>query len=205
MKQRLVRSLTPLPLAAIIAALPGIYAHAASGTFTTEPDRTMERAHESFLKGQKDKAAADLHEAGEWVKRQSDKVSVESKARMKATGLELDKLGDGVKDGTVKTDAELKKGFAKVDHSIATCWHQTAESSKAAGKDSTEALRESGVALENSAKWSGHQLSEGTRESVAAVKKAGRAAGEGGKAAAEDVDKWFKGIGEGIKDLGRKL
>ena len=45
----------------------------------------------------------------------------------------------------------------------------------------------------------------GRKASVDALKKAGKATGEGVKASSEDVDKWFKGIGEGIDDLGHKL
>jgi hypothetical protein len=191
--------------AALITAVPALYGQTATGGFKSEPDKSMAAAHESFLKGEKDKSAADIHKAAEWVKKQSDKVGDDSKAGMKAAGEELDKLGDGVKDGTVKSGDELNKGFAKADHSIAACWHKTAEGTKAAGKDSTEALKKSGIALENSAKWSGHQLSEGAQESVTAVKKASKATGEGAKAGAEEVDKWFKGIGDGIDDLGKKL
>ena len=40
---------------------------------------------------------------------------------------------------------------------------------------------------------------------MSAMKKAGKATGKGAKAGAEEVDKWFKGIGEGIQDLGKKL
>jgi len=40
---------------------------------------------------------------------------------------------------------------------------------------------------------------------VNALKQAGKATSEGAKASADKVDKWFKGIGEGIEDLGRKL
>jgi len=40
---------------------------------------------------------------------------------------------------------------------------------------------------------------------VEGVKKAGTATGKGAKASAQEVDKWFKDIGDGIKDLGHKL
>ena len=203
MKSRYI--LGGLITAAIITAVPALYAQTATGGFKSEPDKSMAAAHESFLKGQKDKAASDIHKSAEWIKKQADKVGEDSKAGMKSAGDELDKLGDGVKDGTVKSGEELKKGFAKADHSIATCWHKTAESTKSAGKDSTEDLKKAGAALENSAKWSGQQLSEGTEATMAALKKAGKATGEGTKEGAEKVDKWFKGIGDGIEDLGKKL
>jgi hypothetical protein len=48
-------------------------------------------------------------------------------------------------------------------------------------------------------------LKEGTQSSVEAVKKFGKSTGESVKAGAKEVDKWFKDIGEGIKDFGGKL
>ncbi len=66
---------------------------------------------------------------------------------MKSAGEELDKLGEGVKNGTVKSGDKMKKTFAKVDHEIATCWHTSAEDSRNAGKDSTAALKKAGTAL----------------------------------------------------------
>jgi hypothetical protein len=191
--------------AALWAAIPAAYAQSGAGGFKSEPDKSMAAAHESFLKGDMHKSAAEIDKAASWVKKQSDKVGEDSKAGMKSAGDELDKLGEGVKTGTVKSGDELKKTFAKVDHSIASCWHKTAEDSKKAGKDSTDSLKKAGVALENSAKWSGQQLSEGTQASVDAIKKAGKATGEGAKAGAEKMDGWFKDIGDGIADLGKKL
>jgi hypothetical protein len=191
--------------AALMAAVPALYAQTAPGDFKGEPDKTLASAHESFVKGDMTKAGQQIKKAGAYVTKQSDKVADDTKDGMKQAGAELDKLGDGVKAGTVKSGDELKKTFAKVDHQTAVCWHKTAQESKAAGKDSTAALKQAGAGLEGAAKWSGHQLSEGTKASMDGLKKAGKATGAGAKAGAEQMDKWFKGIGDGIDDLGHKL
>jgi hypothetical protein len=73
------------------------------------------------------------------------------------------------------------------------------------GKDSTADLKKAGDSLEGAAKWSGHQLDEGTQKSVDAVKKADKDAEKGVKADAADVDNWFKSLGHGIADLADKL
>ena len=191
--------------ATLLTTVPALCAQTAARGFENEPDRSMAAAHDSFVKGDKHRAAANLEKASRWVKKQADEVGKASSAGMKDAGEELEKLGEGVKKGTVKSGDEMKKTFAKVDHEIASCWHKTAEDTKNAGRDSTADLKKAGEALEGSAKWSGHQLSEGARDSVRAVKKAGKATGEGSQAAAKDVDRWFKGIGQGIKELGRRL
>ena len=99
----------------------------------------------------------------------------------------------------------MKKAFAKVDHAIADGWHKTAQEAKTSGKETGEALGKAGAALDGAAKWSGTKLKEGAQASVNALKKAGQKTGKGLKAGAKEVDSWFKDIGDGIKDVGRKL
>jgi hypothetical protein len=197
--------LRQLTLACLLATGPTVFAENAPTDFTTEPDKTLAAAHESFLKKDTDKAAEQIHKAAAGVKAEADKVTADSKAGMKKAGDELDKLGDGVKAGTVKSETEVKQTFAKVDHQIATCWHQTAAATTKAGKDATDDLKQAGASLSGAAKWSNNKLKEGTQSTVDAVKKAGKATSDGIKTGAEEVNKWFKGIGEGITDLGSKL
>jgi len=197
--------LSMLIIAAWMAAIPAVYAQTSSGDFTNEPDKTMASAHESFLKGEMDKAAEQINKAAAYVKKEADKVAKDSKEGVKKAGDDLEKLGQGVKKGTVKSSDELKKTFAKVDYELAKAWHKTADEAKKSGKDPSNALKDAGAWIEGSAKWSVTQLKEGTRASVEAVKKVGKGAAKGAKAGAEEVETWFKGIGEGIEDVGRKL
>jgi hypothetical protein len=189
----------------LVASLPAVCAQTKSADFTTEPDKTLAAAHESFVKHDTQEAAEQIHKAGTYVKKEADKVASGSKEEMKKAGAELDKLGDGVKAGRVKSDAELKQTFAKVDHQIADCWHKTAADAKRSGKDSGADLKKAGDALAGAAKWSGTQLKEGAKSSIDAMKKAGKGVGTAAKASADEVDGWFKHIGEGIDDLGHKL
>jgi hypothetical protein len=173
--------------------------------FATEPDKTMAASHQSFVQGDADKASAKLHQAATYVRNESKQVAASAKAGLQKAGDALDKLGEGVKDGTVKSADELKKTFATVDHAIANGWHETATQAKAAGKDAGEALGRAGAALDGAAKWSGTKLKEGAQASVDALKKAGHKTGEGVKAGAKQVEAWLKDIGNGIKEVGRKL
>jgi len=66
-------------------------------------------------------------------------------------------------------------------------------------------LKKAGASLEGAAKWSGNKLTEGAQASVEAVKQVGKGTAKGAKAGSEEAEKWFKGIGEGIRDLGSKL
>jgi hypothetical protein len=204
-----MKSITCLTTILIIAAassvLPVLGAETSTDAFTSEPDKSLAAAHESFMKKDMDKASEHIHKAAASVKKESEKVTKGSQMEMKKAGDELDKLGDGVKNGTVKSDAELKKTFAKVDHQIAGCWHKTAAESKKSGKDASADLKKAGASLDGAAKWSGKQLNEGAQSSIDAIKKAGSSVDKGTKASADEVDKWFKHLGEGIDDLGHKL
>ncbi len=192
-------------IAVWMAAIPTVYAQTSSGDFTNEPDKTMASAHESFLKGEMNKAAEQINKAAVYVKKEADKVAKDAREGVKKAGDDLDMLAQGVKKGTVKSSDELKKTFAKVDYELAKAWHRTADEAKKSGKDPGNALKEAGAWIEGAAKWSVTQLKEGTQSSIEAVKKVGKGAAKGIKAGAEEVEKWFKGIGEGIEDLGRKL
>ena len=66
------------------------------------------------------------------------------------------------------------------------------------GKDATEPVKKAGTSLEGAAKWSGSKLQEGAQASVDGLKKAG-------KMSADEIGKFFKGLGDGITDLGKKL
>ena len=204
MSMKSIARMNGLLLVALMARVSTVVAQA-PGDAGGEPDRSMTAAHESFVKKDAKKASEQIHKAAGYVKQESDKVTKSAKEAMQKAGDELDKLGDGVKNGTVKSEAELKKTFAKVDQQMADCWHKTAAESKKSGKDATADLARAGTSLENAAKWSGNKLKEGTQSSVDAIKKAGKATGKGVKTGAEEVGKWFQHLGDGIADLGKRL
>jgi hypothetical protein len=108
-----------LAIAVAIVAIPSVFAAENSGDFTSEPDKTMAAAHESFVKKDTDAAARHIHDAATYVEEESKKVADGSKEDVRKAGHELEKLGNGVKDGSVKSADELTKTFAKVDHALA--------------------------------------------------------------------------------------
>jgi hypothetical protein len=192
-------------VAGCMAAISATHAATTPSSSFPEPQKSMEAAHESFVKKDFDKAAEHLHSAAISVKKESENVADKSKADMKKCGEDMDKLGDDVKKGSVKSEEEFKARMAKTNHAIGTCWHASAAETKAAGKDASTALKHAGTSLEHAAKWSGTELKKGTKATVSAVKKAGEATGKGAKAGAAEVDKWFKDIGDGLKDVGHKF
>ena len=105
--------LSTLIIAVLLAAIPAVYAQTSSGGFTNEPDKTMASAHESFLKGEMNKAAEQITKAAAYVRKQADKVAKDTREGVKKAADDLDKLGQGVKKGTVKSGDELNKHLPK--------------------------------------------------------------------------------------------
>lgn len=193
-------ALSAFIVAGLIAIIPAVYAQAPSD-FASEPDKTMASAHESFLKGDMDKAAEHIRKAAVYVRTEGGKVAKDAQKPVKKAADDLDRLGQNVKKGTVKSGDQLKKTFAQVDHQLATAWHTTAAEAQKSGKDSTNALKKAGAGLAGAAAWSGVQLKQGAQASVEGVQKVG----QGVKLGADDVGKFFTGIGEGIADVGQHL
>ena len=189
-------------LVAAVLMMPVQVGHAqTAGDFASEPDKSMASAHESFLKGDMNKAAEHIHTAAVYVRSEGDKVAKDAAQPVKKAADDLERLGQNVKKGSVKSGDELKMGFAQADHQLAKAWHTTADSARKAGRDATIPLQKAGAALGGAATWSGVQLQHGAQASVEGVRKAG----EGTRLGAEAVGNFFRGIGDGIADVGQHL
>ena len=164
---------------------------------SSEPDKSMANAQESFLKGNMNKAAEHIKKAAGYVRADAGKVAKDASTSVKKAGDSLDRLGGEVKRGSVKSADQLKKTFAQVDHSLAKAWHTTAEQAQKSGKDSTAALKKAGPGWR--ARPSGRALSwrKARMPPSMASRRSVRA-----WMGADDAGKFFKGIGEGIADLG---
>src|SRR4030043_393926 len=103
MNKKYFSILSMLIIAVLMAAISAVYAQTPPGDFTNEPDKTMASAHESFLKGEMNKAAAQINKAAAYVNKEADKVAKDTKEGGKKAGDDREKPGQGVKKGTVKT------------------------------------------------------------------------------------------------------
>ena len=184
---------------ALLATLPSTVA--ISQELTDEPDKTMAAAQQSFIKKDTKTATEHLQKSAAYVRKEADKVAKSSQAGLKKAGDQLAQLGKDVTKGAVKSADDMAKVFAKVDYERAKAWHATAAQAKKSGKDATDGLKQAGAALNGAAQWSGAQLKQGTTMAVESVKKIG----QGAKLGAEETEKMFKSLGEGVEDLGRHL
>ena len=81
----------------MMVAIPAAFAETSSSDLTSESDKSMAAAHESFLKGDMKKASASIDKAAASVSKESGKVAASAKEGVKKAGDELEKLGQSVK------------------------------------------------------------------------------------------------------------
>src|SRR5258706_1658100 len=116
----------------MLTAVGAVFAQAPAD-FPDEPDKSMASAHESFVKGEMDKAGEQIHKAAVYVRSQSAKVVKSAQNGVTKAGDDLDRFGQDVKKGTVKSADQLKKAFAQVDNQLDQAWHATADQAKKTG------------------------------------------------------------------------
>src|SRR5262249_19041722 len=98
----------------LMAGVATAYAQA-TGAPAVEPDKSMTSAHESFVKGDMNKASEDIKKAAAYLRSQEKKVAKDASAGVKKAADDLDQLSADVKKGAVKSPDDLKKAFAKAD------------------------------------------------------------------------------------------
>src|SRR5262249_59765008 len=108
----------------LLAGVATVYAQA-TGARAVEPDKSMVSADEAFAKGDMSKASDQIKKAAAYLHTQEKKVAKDASAGLKKAADDLDRLSSDVKKGTVKSNDDLKKAFAKADHALATSSHPT--------------------------------------------------------------------------------
>jgi len=184
-----------------ITTLIGIFSVVQAGSASEDPNASLEAANESFLKHDTKAAEAYIHKAGEAIRKEGAKAGAKSKEAFDKIADETDKLAKDVKSGAVKTNADLKKRFAKINHSLAKTWHKVAGEANDAGEDTKEAMKKAAHSVSAAADWTGTKLKAGTHKTVEEVK----GWPDDAEVAADKAGAWFKGIGDGIKDVGQNI
>ena len=91
--------LSMLIIASLVAGIPAVYAQTSSADFTSEPDKTMAAAHESFVKKDMKKASEQISKAAAYVNKEADQVAKDTKEGVKKAGDDLGQTRAGCKGG----------------------------------------------------------------------------------------------------------
>src|SRR5262245_59284951 len=108
MTSRVASLWSVLVVAGLMAAVPLAHAQAPSD-FAGEPDKSMASAHDSFVKGDMNKAAAHIQKAAASVRKEGGKMAKDAREGVMKAGDQLAALAGEVKRGTVKSGDQLKK------------------------------------------------------------------------------------------------
>jgi hypothetical protein len=189
-------------VAALLVTSSGLYSQTSPKDFIAEPDKTMAVAREYFLKGDMNKATAEIRKAVVFVKKDSIEVAAECKTSLEEAARELEKLGEDVKKGVAKSDTVLNRVFARTDYALATSWHRTAAQSGKADRE--KALQRAGSALLGAAKWSASKLDGGADSPLKAFEGPDETAGTDIRPDVQKIDGSSNGSNESSPDEGRK-
>src|SRR5262245_50135465 len=97
----------------LMAGVATAYAQA-TGAPTVEPDKSMASAHESFVKGDMNKASEHIKKAAAYLHTQENKVAKDTSAGVKKAADDLDRLSANVKKGAVTSPDDLRSEERRV-------------------------------------------------------------------------------------------
>jgi len=169
-----------------------------------EPSHHMRLAHESFLRKEYETTVSELRKSGAYLHVLVKNASSETKAALKASAHELDRLADEVHAGTVKSVKSLEAACARAEHALAARNHAKAQSALKENhhKEAGDYLHSAVNNVENAAQWSGHELESGAVEMGKSVRIVAGKLKEGGNFVVDEAGKGIKWVGDEVKKLG---
>jgi hypothetical protein len=176
-------------------------------TFADEPQEHFQKAHESFLKKDLQRAAEDIRKAAAFVKVEAGRAKDDGKQALLTSVRDLDTLADEVEHGSISSVKQLDEAFGRVDHALAAHHHRMAkefEAQKAAQKAGYE-LKAAALYVEQGLAWAGQKAdASGAAAIQGAQTLAGKLIAEGGTVL-DRFGQGYEAIGNAIEQLGQKI
>jgi hypothetical protein len=155
------------------------------------PTKELTQAHESFLKKDWEKSAAETRKAAAFMKREAARAKGETKEALNASATDLEKLADRIEAGTVTSVNDLDRAFARAHQAVAQSHYihaseaWTAKKSELAGTELQAAASHvrAGIA------WSGHKAGEAGEAALNDADAVGKNLQHGTSVTAEEVSK----------------
>ena len=152
-------------------------------------------------------ASEEIHKAAEWMKSEAAKAKGKGKEALTASYRELQKLGEDLKKGAVKSEKEIEMASARAYQALATNSQvRSAEAwSKKEFKKAGEELDMAVSQLEKGYAWAGQKVESGTQKVIDQSKEWSRKAKEDAGKASAEARKILKDAEDEIKALGQKI
>jgi hypothetical protein len=175
-----------------------------------ESEEHFHRAHESFLKKDLKKAAAEIRKGEAFLKLEAGRATEEGKKLMEESGHDLAKLAEDVEHGTITSVKRLDEAFARAHQALAHHHHLKAKESWT--NKAEQAAHKVGQDLQAAAEhfdqglvWTGHKAEAAGAK---AIKDARLLAGkliQGSGWVPAEVGKGIEYVGEEIEKFGKKV
>jgi hypothetical protein len=193
----------------LILVLTGILPYAAvAGPEPASPvEQFFQKAKEDYLKKNMDSAARQIRKASSYMKDESAKASAAGKEALKASIMELDKLADDVKKGTVTSVKRMDKSFARAYASLASNAHvkSTEYWAKKEREKAGDALDSAANYLERSFAWADQKVETGTKDVIKKSKDLSLKLKKKGAVMTEEVGKVLKEAGNSIQEFAKRI
>jgi len=195
--------ITAVLAAALFAGLAMAAETAQQGTL----EQYFQKAKQDYVDKNMKAASEEIHKAAEWMKSEAAKAKGKGKEALTASYRELEKLGDDLKKGAVKSEKEIEMASARAYNALATNSHvKSAEAlSKKEFKKAGEELDMAASQLEKGYAWAGQKVEAGTQKVIDDSKALSRKMKEGASRASAEVGKAMKDLEDEIKTFGRKI
>ncbi|RFA25368.1 hypothetical protein CAI21_19220 [Alkalilimnicola ehrlichii] len=157
-----------------------------------QPSLTLERARESFVRRDYDEAADDIAAAAAFLRIEAERVGRPAEEELGQVADRLEDLAERVRDEDVHDLNELGSLAAETNHALAERYHELAEAAEDEGESRHAGyyLRAAAHHLEHAFAWTGHEIDEGSRDAIDAVKDG-----------ADDVARGAEWTGDEARDL----
>lgn len=192
--------------ALIVAGTPSWAADAGSQP-QSSIEQTFQKAKKDYVEKNLNAAAEQIQKGAAYMKAESEKASANGKEALTESAKELEKLGNNVKQGTVKSVNRINESFARAYVALARAAHIKSTESWAK-KETTkagDALDSATENLERGFAWAGQKVERSTKEAMKKSKELALKLKKKGSVLAEEVGKELKKTGDEIEKFGKRI
>lgn len=174
---------------------------------TASIEQTFQKAKQDYLNKNMDAAAAQIKKGAAFMKEESIKASHKGKEALTESAIELEKLSDDVKKGSVTSVKKVEDAFGRAYHALARDAHvkSTESWAKKESVKAGESLEKTSSYLESGFAWTGRKIETGTKRIMKKSKDLSLTLKEKGSVVAEDVGNNLKEVGKEIEKFGKKI
>ena len=169
-----------------------------------EPEHHFKMASRDFARGDDAGSAAEIRAGAAFLKLEAGRHDATNKAELEDEADHLDDLAAQVAKGSVKSPKELDNAFASADLALARHYHQMVMASSEHSEHQKTGYWLHGAAnsLADSARWSGHKLTQAGTTTVNGARSLGDELEGGAEWTGDKVKQLVSDLGKEIESFG---